>query len=216
MKSPRTSVLVRVAVVAATMAVVIVTTPDRAAARQLLQWQDVYPTSLAAENLVKAGASGCQLCHIASNGNEPWNSYGWALRQEYFANGEDIVAAIMAIEDVDHDMDPTGCSSLAEINADTQPGWTAGPNNTAHFEDGSVQKNQQPPGGGLVPLDPASPCCPADLDGNGTVDTTDFLALLAAWGTCPDPPMQCPADLDGNGEVDTVDFLELLASWGPC
>ena len=30
-----------------------------------------------------------------------------------------------------------------------------------------------------------APVCPADLDGDGTVGITDFLALLAAWGPCP-------------------------------
>jgi parallel beta-helix repeat protein len=29
------------------------------------------------------------------------------------------------------------------------------------------------------------PVCPADCDGNGIVNVVDFLALLAAWGTCP-------------------------------
>ncbi len=55
----------------------------------------------------------------------------------------------------------------------------------------------------------ASIACPADLDGNGVVDTVDFLALLAAWGT-PD------GDVDGDGTTDTIDFLALLAAWGPC
>jgi Zn-dependent M28 family amino/carboxypeptidase len=58
--------------------------------------------------------------------------------------------------------------------------------------------------------------CPADLDGNGSVGVTDFLQLLAAWGSCPDPPDPCPADLDGNGSVGVTDFLALLADWGAC
>ena len=49
-----------------------------------------------------------------------------------------------------------------------------------------------------------------DLDGDGTVGITDFLALLAAWGPCP---TQCVADLDGDGTVGILDFLTLLASW---
>ncbi len=52
---------------------------------------------------------------------------------------------------------------------------------------------------------------PGDLDGDGCVDTVDFLALLALWGPCPG---NCLADLDGNGVVDTVDFLAQLANWG--
>ncbi len=58
----------------------------------------------------------------------------------------------------------------------------------------------------------ACDCQAADLDKSGSVDTPDFLALLAAWGTDPGGP----PDLNGDGTVDTVDFLDLLALWGPC
>jgi len=54
--------------------------------------------------------------------------------------------------------------------------------------------------------------CPADIDGDGDIDVTDFLALLAAWGPNPGHP----ADLNGDGVVDVVDFLELLSGWGAC
>ena len=53
-----------------------------------------------------------------------------------------------------------------------------------------------------------------DLDGDGAVGILDFLALLAAWGPCPAPPIECPADLDGDGTVGISDFLILLANWG--
>ena len=53
-----------------------------------------------------------------------------------------------------------------------------------------------------------------DLDGDGTVGIVDFLALLAAWGPCPDPcPPNCPADLDGDCVVGIIDFLALLDNW---
>ncbi len=52
--------------------------------------------------------------------------------------------------------------------------------------------------------------CPEDLDGDGFVGITDFLALLAAWGM-----VGVPADFDGGG-VGINDFLQLLAAWGPC
>jgi hypothetical protein len=54
--------------------------------------------------------------------------------------------------------------------------------------------------------------CPADVDGNGGIDTSDLIAVLAAWGDCPG----CEADLDGNGFVDTADLIAVLAAWGPC
>ena len=182
----------------------------------LEEWRDLYPASQTADNLDNGGASSCQVCHAGPFGDEPWNDYGWTVRQEFFANGEDIVAAILSVEDLNPDMDPTGCSSIAEINSDTQPGWTEGPNNTFHFEDRSTLENQEPPADALGDLDPSAPCCPGDLDGDGTVGITDFLALLSDWGNCPDPPQECPADLDNDNEVGITDFLGLLANWGPC
>ena len=54
-----------------------------------------------------------------------------------------------------------------------------------------------------------------DLDGDCTVGIVDFLALLAAWGPCPDPcPPSCAADIDGDCTVGITDFLALLANWG--
>ncbi len=52
-----------------------------------------------------------------------------------------------------------------------------------------------------------------DIDGDGIVGISDFLALLAAWGPCPAPPLECPADLDNDGYVRITDFLLLLANW---
>jgi hypothetical protein len=54
--------------------------------------------------------------------------------------------------------------------------------------------------------------CPADLNGDGFVNVSDFLHLLAEWGECPG----CPEDIDGDGVVNVIDFLLLLAHWGPC
>lgn len=49
-----------------------------------------------------------------------------------------------------------------------------------------------------------------DLDCDTDVDTDDLVALLFAWGACPD---DCPADLNGDGAVDTDDLLALLRNW---
>jgi parallel beta-helix repeat protein/predicted outer membrane repeat protein len=54
--------------------------------------------------------------------------------------------------------------------------------------------------------------CPADLDDDGTVGVTDFLLLLAVWGTDPGGP----PDFNGDYDVGIADFLILLARWGPC
>jgi WD40 repeat protein len=55
---------------------------------------------------------------------------------------------------------------------------------------------------------------PGDIDGDGIVGILDFLAMLGAWGDCPQPcPPACPGDLDGDCEVGITDFLLLLAYW---
>jgi len=51
--------------------------------------------------------------------------------------------------------------------------------------------------------------CPADLDGDGDVDTADLLHLLGAWGTAE-------GDVDFDGDTDTADLLLLLGAWGDC
>ena len=65
---------------------------------------------------------------------------------------------------------------------------------------------------GPYELQVGAPPCPWDLDGSGDVGITDFLVLLAQWGTDPGGP----PDFDGDGNVSITDFLELLANWGPC
>ena len=66
----------------------------------------------------------------------------------------------------------------------------------------------------LVRADPLDcpPPCTWDLNGNETVDPTDLLLLLGAWGKNPEHP----ADFDGDGNVGTSDLIQLLGNWGPC
>jgi hypothetical protein len=53
--------------------------------------------------------------------------------------------------------------------------------------------------------------CPADVNGDGSVDVLDLLQLLAAWGNSGGPE-----DINGDGIVDVLDLLALLSAWGPC
>jgi hypothetical protein len=64
--------------------------------------------------------------------------------------------------------------------------------------------------GAQEPVVPSNPCPWDCADGNGVIDTVDFVALLSEWGQTG-----TACDFDDNG-VDTVDFLALLAAWGPC
>ena len=54
--------------------------------------------------------------------------------------------------------------------------------------------------------------CPTDIDGNGTTNVSDVLALIAEWGPCNG----CSGDLDGNGTINVSDLLEVIAAWGAC
>jgi len=69
-----------------------------------------------------------------------------------------------------------------------------------------------PSAGAAYTFDLSACLCPADLDGDGAVGTSDLLALFAQWGPNPGSP----ADLDGDGSVGTSDLLILFANWGPC
>jgi hypothetical protein len=55
------------------------------------------------------------------------------------------------------------------------------------------------------------PPCPADLDGNGTVNGSDLAVLLGAWGGA-----SAVADLNADGVVNASDLAVMLGSWGPC
>jgi hypothetical protein len=55
---------------------------------------------------------------------------------------------------------------------------------------------------------------PGDVNGDGVIDVSDLLDVLAAWGPCPLPcPPWCPEDVDGTCEVDVTDLLVVLANW---
>ena len=49
--------------------------------------------------------------------------------------------------------------------------------------------------------------CPADLDDDGQVGSTDLTALLAAWGRT------CTADIDQDGDIDQGDVSSLQCMW---
>lgn len=58
---------------------------------------------------------------------------------------------------------------------------------------------------------------PGDATGDGLVNVQDLLAVIIAWGPCPEPPIpgNCPADLDGNGQVGVADLLLVINHWSP-
>lgn len=53
--------------------------------------------------------------------------------------------------------------------------------------------------------------CVGDVVGDGSVDVSDLLTLIGAWGQDSGP-----ADINGDGIVNVDDLLQLIAAWGPC
>ena len=64
--------------------------------------------------------------------------------------------------------------------------------------------------------------CAGDANLDGSVNVTDLLQLLAAWGGCPlectnrNHRAECPPDFTGDCQVDVTDLLDLLSGWGSC
>ena len=57
-----------------------------------------------------------------------------------------------------------------------------------------------------------------DVTADGVVDVNDLLAVITAWGPCPEAPQPCPADIAppnvGDGAVDVNDLLLVVTNWG--
>ena len=53
--------------------------------------------------------------------------------------------------------------------------------------------------------------CVGDVTGDGTVDVTDILAVVGAWGNTSGPE-----DVNQDGIVDVSDLLAVVGAWGAC
>lgn len=54
--------------------------------------------------------------------------------------------------------------------------------------------------------------CLGDLNGDNTLDVSEILAMIDAWGPCEN----CAADIDNDGVVNVNDLLYIVGNWGPC
>ena len=67
---------------------------------------------------------------------------------------------------------------------------------------------------GIAVAVPSGAPVPGDLNGDGFVDTTDLVSLLASWGPCPPPcPPTCNGDINGDCTVGVSDLISLLSNW---
>jgi parallel beta-helix repeat protein len=106
-------------------------------------------------------SAGCQLCHVNDNGGDPWNGYGWDIRDALADNGCDLDTngavsneeAFFCVELDNSDNDGSGYDNITETGLNTQPGWTNGANNIWYFKSGLTTADQPPPEG-IGKIDP--------------------------------------------------------------
>ena len=61
------------------------------------------------------------------------------------------------------------------------------------------------------------PQCPGDVDLSTMVNVADLLAVITAWGSCPNGcESTCPPDFDESCDVGVVDLLVVINNWGQC
>lgn len=167
MRIDKRSLLLSAAMAASGLAVVL-TTPQSASAwpPYLTEWQSIYPGSATDDHAIAGTGTGCVVCHIDPAGGSPWNPYGWEIRQK-FLGGSTLHDAILQSALWDSELNPRSWSNIVEINASSQPGWTAGLNNVSYSDSGVT--TGLPPAGVVGPLDPASspmvPMCDPDVSG---------------------------------------------------
>jgi len=53
--------------------------------------------------------------------------------------------------------------------------------------------------------------CPADVNADGSVNVSDLLTVIEAWGGS-----NPSADINSDGIVNVADLLEVVGTWGPC
>jgi hypothetical protein len=79
---------------------------------------------------------------------------------------------------------------------------------------GTTTANQ----GFVVRIDPPpglASSCDGDTNLDGKVDVDDLMAIIGAWGACPEGG-KCPTELTGDSTVDADDLLVVITAWGNC
>ncbi|MGD9170414.1 MAG: PKD domain-containing protein, partial [Candidatus Thiodiazotropha sp.] len=143
-----------------------VTPPANATTRDFRSWKSAYPDSSTDDNLEDP----CALCHKSQTKTSQLNGYG----RDYLKEGYDF----SAIESLNSDDDETGATNLEEINANTQPGWTEGANNTLYdFDGNTLSTNQSAASISDGTLDPAAGNQAPVADIGGPYSGTENIAV---------------------------------------
>ncbi len=191
-------------------------------------WQQACPdktiVSVPCENIVSsAGVMHCICMHIPAHrgGNNPTAYLRSPRGGQSFDAGDTVMIQWITDDDesvtgVDLQLSADGGSTwqvIAENTADDgQYAWTVpeiGTNLgviriTAEDADGNLGSDQ---GEGFFEI--TGPVA-GDVNGDGVVNVTDLLAVMASWGLCDGP---CSADLNGDLQVDVTDLLMVIANW---
>jgi hypothetical protein len=132
-----------------TTIVFVLLTTDSAMANPTIHsnWEVFYgfgDANTVDDSLIDAGSTECQLCHLDSNGGQPWNAYGWELH----LNGVNFVAADVVDSDGDGTMNGDEIDFLNIDGYSAQPGWTDDPS----ANPGNVECVDQGPNFGCSPI----------------------------------------------------------------
>ncbi len=58
--------------------------------------------------------------------------------------------------------------------------------------------------------------CPGDVNGDGSVNVLDLIAVLLCFGDPATPPCDTGQDVNGDGDVNVLDLIALIMNFGPC
>ena len=110
----------------AAMALSLGASAAMAVSSYLTAFNTLYPSSTTGTTAWSSTGARCNVCH-SSGGGTDLNGYGaaWATRHNA---GRTPTQAFQDIEGMDSD--GSGGNNIAEINANAQPGWRPGPNNS--------------------------------------------------------------------------------------
>lgn len=150
-------------------------------------------------------------CGAAACGNDSNDYYGRSIGLSWSGSSSSSLSAWL---------DPlgTGAQTLDTLNPSAAPsgacciGSSGGcidvteslcnAGNGTYLGDGSVCSS-----GNCTP----EPDCPADINGDGVVNVSDVLTLIAAWDS-----NDADADVNDDGIVGVSDLLILIDAWGAC
>ncbi len=65
----------------------------------------------------------------------------------------------------------------------------------------------------IGPCSPVDPCCPTDINGDGTTNVLDLIELLLCFGQPAIPPCD-QADIVPDGNINVLDLIDLLLAFG--